>query len=105
MAFPLVAIILLSVLGLPIWLLARTYYTFEGTDLVVRSGPFNWRIPLEQIRGVEPTRSPLSNPALSLDRLRIDYGSNGSIMVSPADKEGFLRQINARRSNPSLERP
>lgn len=104
-AFLVVAFILFSVLGVPLWLLARTYYEFQAGELIIRSGPFTWRIPLSQVRSVEPTHSPLSSPALSLDRLRIEYGPGSSVMVSPADKEGFLGEINARRSNPSLVQP
>lgn len=104
-ALPVIAIVLLSVLAFPLWLLAQTYYEFQDDILLVRSGPFKWRVPLSQVHDVQPTRSILSSPALSLDRLRIDYGSGGCILVSPADKAGFLGEINARRSNPSVKRP
>jgi hypothetical protein len=69
-----------------------TYYEVDGDTLTVRSGPFRWRVPLEKIDSVTPTRSPLSSPALSLDRLDIRYGKR-RIMVSPADKRGFLKAI------------
>jgi hypothetical protein len=42
---------------------------------------------------VEETRNPLSSPALSLDRLKITYGNGKRIMISPADKIGFLKAI------------
>ena len=48
------------------------------------------------IREVRPTTNPLSAPALSLDRLRIDYEEGGrvrSLLVSPKDKEGFLQEL------------
>lgn len=98
---PLVALAmspLLLLLGcvLPVWLLLATRYTFGATDLEVRSGPFVWRIPLREIHAVTATRNPLSSPALSLDRLRIDFGRSRSIMVSPADKEGFLSELRGR---------
>lgn len=88
-------ILLLSV-GLPLWLLAATHYTIDGTVLHVRSGPFAWRVALRDIRAVTPTRNPLSSPALSLDRLRIDYGARRSIMVSPEDKQGFVAALLGR---------
>jgi hypothetical protein len=83
--------------GLPFWVLGWTRYTLTASDLVVRSGPFRWQVPLNEIRTVVPTRSPLSSPALSLDRLRIDYGQSRWLMVSPKDREGFLRALDARR--------
>jgi len=81
---------------LPIWILTSTRYTFTATDLDVRCGPFRWRVPLRDIRTVTPTKNPLSSPALSLDRLRIDYGRNRWIMVSPRDRERFLSELEAR---------
>jgi len=74
-------------------LLTGTHYTVDGNTLHVVSGPFRWKVPVDQIQSVQATRSPLSSPALSLDRLRIQYGTRRRIMVSPADKAGFLRAI------------
>jgi uncharacterized membrane protein YdbT with pleckstrin-like domain len=75
-------------------LLIGTHYTVDGNTLRIVSGPFRWKVPIDKIQSVQATRSPFSSPALSLDRLRIDYGGRRRIMVSPADKAGFLRAIN-----------
>lgn len=74
------------------WLLRGTYYEVSGDTLRVVSGPYRVRIPIDSIDSIEPTRSPLSSPALSLDRLRIRYGKK-QVLVSPADKRGFLRAL------------
>ena len=92
------ALIAVVGVGLPLWLLLATYYGFDGPDLVVRSGPFRWRIPLVAITGITPTSEPLSSPALSLDRLKITYGQGRSIIISPRDKEDFLRELEVRRT-------
>lgn len=73
-------------------MLIGTYYSVAGNTLRIACGPFRWKVPIDAIDSVEATRSPLSSPALSLDRLRIRYGRR-RIMVSPADKAGFLRAI------------
>ena len=83
--------------GLPLWLMLGTTYTLTDSALVIRSGPFAWHVPVDQITGVSPTRNPLSSPALSLDRLKIDYGRGRSIMISPKDSDAFLRDLQARR--------
>lgn len=70
-----------------------TYYTVEGNLLRIVCGPFRWRVPIDEIHSVTPTRNPLSSPALSLDRLRIIYGNDRKIMISPADRAGFLDAI------------
>ena len=75
--------------GLPVWLLYSTHYTVTYEQLVIRSGPFLWRIPRSEIHEVRPTRSLLSSPALSLDRLEIRYGKGLTILVSPKDKAAF----------------
>ncbi len=79
--------------GLPLWLLLSTHYTLGHGQLVVRSGPLKWRIPVAEITSITPTSNLLSSPALSLDRLRIDYGRGKSVMISPRDKEQFVRDI------------
>ncbi len=79
-----------------LWLASATHYELAERDLLVRSGPFRWRVPLAQIRSVVPSRSVVSSPALSLDRLRIDYGRAGSILISPRDKLRFLSELQRR---------
>lgn len=83
--------------ALPLWILMATYYTLDAEQLAIRSGPFSWRIPLAEIHRITPTSNPLSSPALSLDRLRVEYGNGRALMISPRDKERFLRDLEGRR--------
>lgn len=83
--------------GLPLWLLLGTRYILEPDQLLVRSGPFRWRVPIADIARITPTTNPLSSPALSLDRLRIEYGRGSAIMISPRDKDRFLRDLEELR--------
>ena len=71
----------------------NTYYQVADGNLRVVSGPFKWTIPLSDITEIKPTRNPLSSPALSLDRLKVTYGQRKFVLISPADKIGFLRAI------------
>ena len=74
-------------------ILIRTHYTIADGSLKIVCGPF-WRtIPLGSIRSVRTTRNPLSSPALSLDRLRIEYENGGSVMISPDDKIKFMQAL------------
>ena len=81
------------------YVLRSTYYEIEGDTLLIRSSFITWRVPIREIRSVTPTRSPTSSPALSLDRLRIDYGHK-SILVSPADRNNFVAML--RSVNPAI---
>lgn len=52
-------------------------YEITTSTLEIRSGILlHYKIPLSSIVRVVPTRNPLSSPAWSLDRLRIDYLKN-----------------------------
>ena len=83
--------------GLPLWLLLTTHYTIDAGQLLIQSGPFKWNVPIADIKSITETSNPLSSPALSLDRLRIDYGKYQAIMISPRDKLQFIRDIEATR--------
>ncbi len=83
----------LFTIGLPVWLLKSTRYVVKGDTLQVRSGPLRLEIPLSEIHSVQASRSLLAAPALSLNRLEICYGPGQSVLVSPADREGFLYAI------------
>jgi hypothetical protein len=101
------AIAVLSLLlgvGLPLWILTTTSYTLDGETLLVRSGPVTRRVPIADITAIVPTRNPLSSPALSLDRLRIEVRGARPILISPADRAGFLADLEARRSVGSAHR-
>jgi hypothetical protein len=85
--------VMIGVAGLMVWLLVGTHYTVDKDIIRVASGPFRWKVPVDQITSVSATRSPLSSPALSMDRICIRYGKRRRIMISPADKAGFLKAI------------
>ena len=92
------ATIVLS-LGLPVWLLFSTNYRIDATSLRIRSGPFSWTIALDQIQSMAAKRSALSSPALSLNRLEIQYGPGKRILVSPANHDAFIDAVNQARRN------
>lgn len=80
------------------WIFASTRYRIAGGQLTLRSGPFRWRIDVDSIQRVRPSRNPLSSPALSLNRLEIQYGRGRRILVSPAERDAFLRTLAAASS-------
>ena len=86
-----------SFIILLMWLpVTTTYYVVDRSTLQVRSMFLKWEIQLENIQKIEQTFNPLSAPALSLDRIRIQYIKNGishSIMVSPKNKAEFIKKI------------
>jgi hypothetical protein len=84
--------------GLPLWLLSSTNYFVHSGSLIIHCGPFSWKVPLSGITRIVPTRSALSSPALSLDRLRVEYGAGKIVLVSPQDPEAFMKAISEAKS-------
>lgn len=82
---------------LPLWLLVATRYYLSDTTLYVRCGPLHWEIEIGDIENVEPTNEARAGPALSLDRLRIDYAGGRRIDISPMPRKAFLQQLDYRR--------
>ncbi len=100
---PLAGALILIVLEVFVFesLLRSTYYVIDEGTLLVRSSFLTWRIPVAQITAITPTRNPVSSPALSLDRLRIEYGGK-FILVSPEDRGRFIEALCAM--NPAIMR-
>ena len=93
-ALILAAIIFLPVITFPTWLLFSTYYRVDAAVLRIHAGPLSWSVPLDQIRSITPSRSLTSSPALSLNRLKIEYGYYQHVVwVSPKHKTAFLEAL------------
>ena len=90
-AFIIVAMVLVTFLLFAVF--RNTCYEVGADELRVVSGPFRWKIPLSEITDIQPTHNPLSSPALSMDRLKVSYGKRKFVLISPADKDGFLRAM------------
>lgn len=92
--------------ALPIWILAGTRYSIVSAILHIRSGPFTWQIPIASITNITPSHSLISSPALSLRRLRVEYGAGKSVLVSPVDHQAFIHAIESARNtgSPSFNR-
>jgi hypothetical protein len=85
----------LLVLGIYFGLVFPMRYGLDDTHLLVRFGLCRQRIGLVNISEVHPTHNPLGSPALSLDRLHVQYGQGffKAVMISPADRNRFLEDL------------
>lgn len=78
------------------FLVLPLHYKIGGEVLAIRCGPMKIRVPLRDILSVKPTRNSAGAPAMSLDRLDIEYqkcGKTRHVLVSPADKMTFLTDL------------
>lgn len=78
-----------------VWVFTATYYVITADALIVHAGPIRRTVRLQSIQRLRATHSPLSSPALSLDRIEVTYGSK-RILVSPRDKRGFVSAVMLR---------
>ena len=83
------------------WPVFSTTYTIGNNTLAIRSMFLKWVISLENIKTVSKTNNSISSPALSLDRLKIEYLKDGKmkqILVSPRDQQGFCKELQENHS-------
>jgi hypothetical protein len=91
-----VAVFVAIVLAGVLWMQFATYYRVDDTVLFVRCGPLRWTIPLSTITSATLTDDPTAGPALSLQRVRVEFTKNGSkdeIFISPDDREAFIASL------------
>ena len=83
------------------WPVFSTTYAIGNNTLTIRSMFLKWVIPLENIKTVSKTNNSISSPALSLDRLKIEYLKDGKmkqILVSPRDQQGLCKKLKENHS-------
>lgn len=74
-------------------MLFNTHYIIKGDVLVIRSGVFRRSVGIHSIKEISSTRSILSSPALSFDRIAVRYGKYDEILISPKDKDAFICRL------------
>lgn len=72
----------------------NTKYIINKKILSIKGGLlYKMKIDISSIKKIEESRSLLSSPAPSLDRLEILYNKYDSILISPKEKEDFINEI------------
>jgi hypothetical protein len=81
----------------------RTAYVIDPVgQLEVLCGLYyRQRIDIQKIKSIRKSSSPLSAPALSLDRLEIRYNERDFVLISPNRQEEFIQQLLA--INPGIK--
>jgi len=83
--------------ALLLWILFDTKYIIRNHYFNYYSGPYRGNINIKSIRKIETDnsfiKSTLLKPALGTNGLVIYYNKFDDIFISPADKNGFIKQI------------
>ena len=89
------------------WPVFNTRYIIENEALIIHSLFLKWHIPLANIQNISKTNNSISSPALSLDRLKIEYMKDGKIkqvLVSPRDQQAFRQAVEVSRTQIEINR-
>lgn len=100
-----IKIFTLSLIGLCLlWIWLKTGYTIKSDVLTIQYGPFRWTIKIAEIHSVTETKNPFTAPALSIDKLEINYGKFKTIAISPKNKTEFIDQLRKQNLNISTDK-
>ncbi|GEN52731.1 PH domain-containing protein [Halobacillus faecis] len=88
-------------IGVLVWIWFHTGYKVENQELLIHSGPLRKRINIMNITKIKTTKSLMSSPALSLEKLEIFYGDYKSTFISPQDEQRFVHAL--LEKNPQIE--
>ncbi len=100
-------ILFLLTLGIPgflLWMWISTYYLLTEEHIIIHSGPFRKTICLEDVKAARRTRTPMSSPALSLQRIELLLTNYGMAIISPKHREDFLKQLKVYCPDANIER-
>jgi hypothetical protein len=83
-------------------LFLTTYYQIDGIFLKIKSGLiYSSTIDIRSLKRIVRTRTYFSAPATSLDRLEILYNKFDTVIISPNDKDNFIKEL--KSVNPDIE--
>ncbi len=80
------------------WPLWSTRYQLQAQALVIKSMFLTWHIPFASIQSIKDTDFSTVAPALSFQRVRIDYVQDGEpkfILISPRQLAAFKARLSA----------
>ncbi|MGI9471558.1 MAG: PH domain-containing protein [Rubripirellula sp.] len=77
-------------------------YTLLDDTLSVRCGLLCYQIPLDTIESVEPSRTMISGPALSMKRVVVKTNRR-SYVLSPKDRDQFVSDLSRVMNQPDNE--
>ena len=97
-------VVLLAVETFMLFTVLNTYYVVSAQAIRIQFGPIRYSRPVAAITRMRATRSFLSSPAWSLDRIELATERGVWILVSPHDKAGFVRAVVAHAPHVFLDR-
>lgn len=72
------------------------WYTTTPEGLLIRAGLTRRLVPYEAITFIGPSSDGRSSVALSMDRVKIEWGLGSDVLIAPADPEAFFADMAMR---------
>ena len=71
-------------------------YETTPTGLLIHAGLTRRFVPYEAITFIGPSSDGRSSVALSMDRIKIQWGPSSDLLIAPADPDAFCADVAAR---------
>lgn len=81
------------------WILVGTKYIIEEDDLLIKSGPYKYKIKISEITYINMTRKTVSTPSLLFGRIEIKSENNYIVTSPPNNKISFLKLLKEKNPN------
>ncbi|GAB3796741.1 PH domain-containing protein [Virgibacillus kimchii] len=91
---PLSSLIILPLALFLLWFWFRTDYSITDNKIRIRYGPIRQTVPIEDIIRIRKKKSRIAAaPALSSDRIQIDYSKYDMVRISPENEQKFIKML------------
>lgn len=78
------------------------HYTIDEDKLIVKDlFIIKETYELKKLKSITRTYNPVSSPAASLKRIKLDFGCGHPLIISPANQDVFIEEI--LRINPNVQ--
>ena len=89
--------IVFIIIGAFIWqIYTQSFYQLDQDDLRIKFGPFRLKVAYTDITDIKPSRNFMSGMALSFDRVAIYKRGRLWQLISPVDKDRFIKEVKKR---------
>lgn len=97
--FMISSLFVLPVITLFILCWASTQYVLDVGQLKIKYGPFNWTIPVKDIKKIRLDQSTIGGiikPTLSWKCIEIEYGNDKTISITPENQNHFISLLQSQ---------
>ncbi|WP_026673735.1 PH domain-containing protein [Alkalihalobacterium bogoriense] len=82
------------------WIWFQTGYTIEAETLFIKCGPIKSLVKITDIEQIRLTKNPFTAPALSMEKIEIQYSPYRTVQISPINQQEFIEHLLKR--NPTI---